>query len=162
MMKRLSLKHLKISQKLFISFLITSILVLATGLFGINNIGRINTNSEKMYQDMLLSISQLKDIEKNIMVLRGDLINLNYAKEKGDISTIMGSMTEVNTENKKEIEEFGSRKFSSDNKDAYEEFMKFYSEYDAIIQELDQASKDGKTSKIRVATFNAQVIKVNG
>ncbi len=61
------MKNLKVGQKLLIGFSLLIALTMVVGYFGIDNMRKINDESDKMYENELMGLSYIKDANINLI-----------------------------------------------------------------------------------------------
>ncbi|WP_418223448.1 methyl-accepting chemotaxis protein [Clostridium isatidis] len=79
------IRKLKISQKLILSSIISTIFLLIVGGFALNSMWKININGQNIYNNNLMALKYLYSIQNNV---NDTLLNFEYILNKDNISNI--------------------------------------------------------------------------
>lgn len=94
----LTFKNLKVKTKLLSSFLIIALLTTIIGVIGILSLKTVQVNSEKMYNNHLKSVQTLDGINKSLLAIKSDIIELVFIRDntkKGDLEVDIQTNTEI-------------------------------------------------------------------
>jgi methyl-accepting chemotaxis protein len=67
------INNISIKKKLFISFIIVTLISGAIGYVGYSGITKVNKNQEDMYSNKMLAIQELAEIKMGVLTIRGDI-----------------------------------------------------------------------------------------
>jgi len=73
------LNKIKLGPKLIGGFMIVAMITLIIAVLGINNMGRINKLTEKMYNQHLLGVSHAKEANVNLLFIEEEILNMFLA-----------------------------------------------------------------------------------
>lgn len=76
------MKDMKISTKLYILVFLTSFIILAIGIYGLNNLNTVNNSLESVYKDRVIPLKQLKVISDMYAI---DIVNATHKMRNGNI-----------------------------------------------------------------------------
>lgn len=79
------IRKLKISQKLILSSIISTIFLLIVGSFALNSMWKININGQNIYNNNLMALKYLYSIQNNV---NDTLLNFEYILNKDNISKL--------------------------------------------------------------------------
>ena len=77
------MKNIKISTKLYALVLLTSLVILTIGFYGLNNMDTINDTLETVYKDRVVPLKQLKVVSEMYAV---DIVDATHKMRNGNIS----------------------------------------------------------------------------
>ena len=81
-------KKMKISQKIIISFILVTVLLVIVSFMGILNIGKINTSAKALYDDNTIGIISVGTIKENLQVIFYETELMMYIKDNNRIQQI--------------------------------------------------------------------------
>ena len=76
------MRDLKISTKLYILVLLTSSIILAIGLYGLNNLNTVNNSLESVYKNRVIPLKQLKVISD---MYSNNIVDATHKMRNGNI-----------------------------------------------------------------------------
>jgi methyl-accepting chemotaxis protein len=100
------LKNMKISQKLMATSIISTLLLIIIGVLGLLSTNILNSNTDMMYSNNVLSMERLYSVQSNIMKARAQVEHIINANYRGDISNTENKMNAITNENMKLYAEY--------------------------------------------------------
>lgn len=96
-------KKMKISQKIIISFILVTVLLVIVSFMGILNIGKINTSAKALYDDNTVGIISVGTIKENLQVIFYETELMMYIKDNNRIQQINENIQTLVKEDDEEI-----------------------------------------------------------
>lgn len=84
--------NLKIKTKLLISFIVIAIFTAVLGVVGVNNMKKINTRSEDMYNNNFIPVQNLQKIQINLQSVRANHILLAFERNPSKYQTTINEI----------------------------------------------------------------------
>lgn len=159
------LKKLKISQKLFVNSIISTVFLIVVGIIGLSNMNKLNNNADIIYNNNLIALQKLYSIQNNVNLGLIDMEHIINSKFKYNVSDAISNLNDRSSLNNKLLEEYEKIGFSSNkenedyqkvkdtlykygevrskiikyiNEDSYEEATKMYNkEYINLRKQLE-------------------------
>lgn len=131
--------NLPIKVKLIISFLILALFIGIVGYIGLDNMGKISNSQTVMYQDNILPMSLLTNIQKNVLKSETETVMIiahgSYTEE---VVRAIDSLKKLTAENDSLLEQYTKTDLSADEKQHLAEFQSALKEYrisrDEVVQ----------------------------
>lgn len=129
-------EKLKIAHRLFISYMFIALLVAIIGIISAASMGRINTNSQNIYNKDLISISLLRDLQTNLVTIYSDLLRL----DKEDITTVKYSISQTQSMIENKFEKFNNLSLDAEKQKLFTMFVNQNIVYTDLVNEIVEAS----------------------
>lgn len=166
--------NLKMKQKLISAFILVALFVGVIGVFGINNMKKINKNAVSMHDYNLESIKTLTTIKQNIGDLRSDLLRIVYVQNNTQQNdTLIKDIDKLETDNKQLLEYYEKSLVSEEEKPFFVELKSNLDNYNNAVnllvkfaEEKNYKDADANYSKVteartKVYTNLDKLIKLN-
>ncbi|WP_239615609.1 methyl-accepting chemotaxis protein [Cohnella mopanensis] len=133
----------KTAVKLTTAFTVSAILLLFTGLFGLNNLGKLDRSLDNMYDSNLVPINDLSYVQTLYHNINVDLRDMNIiartvAENKQFKEQILDQVKTIETR----INQFSQNKLSESEKDDLEKFAPLWGKYNDYLDEALQMNMD--------------------
>jgi len=153
--------NLKIKNKLLSSFFLVTILVFVAGSSGIQGMMKIQNNARRMNDEMLTSISLLKEIQVNETMNRANLISVSYTTAKPKIETLAEALTEKQNSISELIAEFQKMDMTKKEQELFDEFKILNDSFVESTKKVCDFSLNGKKDEATNEMFNGSTIVSN-
>jgi methyl-accepting chemotaxis protein len=131
--------NLPIKVKLIISFLILALFIGVVGYIGLDNMEKISNSQTVMYQDNILPISLLANIQKNILKSEtATLMITAHSADTEEVARSIDNLKKLTVENNSLIEQYTKTDLSQDEKQQLDEFQSALMEYRTSRDEVVQ------------------------
>jgi methyl-accepting chemotaxis protein len=142
--------NLRISFRLRLLFILTCILANVIAVVGIGSLNRMNANTVEMHDDMLMSVSKIKDIQIKMVEIYLNLADVNVratnsAYARRDHVYILNRVEQIQSDiskNKAQIEEFSKFKLQGNELDIYNKLKKNIASYQKNVNKIKQTIAD--------------------
>lgn len=134
-------QNLKISHKLFVSYIFIALLVVVIGIVSSISIKKINSNSQNMYEHDLMSISLLRDLQTNLVTIHGDILRL----DSDDTTTVKYSIAQTQSMIESKFEKFSSFSLDSEKQKLFSMFLNQNITYTELVNQIVEASISNNT-----------------
>ena len=132
---------IKISTKLAISYLILYLLLVGIGTMGLRKIDNMVTNTNALYYDSLLGISNLKDIVTEIVEVRLALQRIVLPEYKDQISTLIADVDKRAERSNQLLIAYESAMTDSDDRAMFQTLKQILGDYRKVrVQAIDAAA----------------------
>lgn len=147
--------NLKIRTKLLSAFLLVSILMGIMGYINIGNMKKINDGVDTMYNDRLIPIQMLGEIQKNLLVSRADILAMLNTDNSEKISSLISDLNQATHKNEAILKEFENIYLTDEEKVLLKQYSDNINQYrplrDEIAQLIQEGKKEEASSKIEAA-----------
>ncbi|WP_018750752.1 methyl-accepting chemotaxis protein [Paenibacillus sanguinis] len=141
--------NLKISVKLISSFLVISALLTFVGLFGLNNLGKMNNSVTYMYEDGLLPVEYVQSAQISFTRIRLLLRSIYIEEDKATQQSFIDLLdTEKNALTSSLAKFRNNANLSEQSKSTLAPFDELWSTYVSLIDEAVQAGANGDLEKM--------------
>lgn len=134
----------KVRVKLIASFLTVAIFIAIVGLVGQMSLKSVHNNSEKMYSVNLNSVQTITDIEKNLIKIENNILDLVYIKNLNNKVSLEKEILAYKDANDKNMESYEKLYMTDEEKELYNLFKNRLKEYreltDDVIKAIDENS----------------------
>lgn len=154
-------KNLKIIHKLIICFLTISIFIFAVGSIGISNMEKINSNAASVYNNNLLHLNILNDINENSLLIHTELLTLLYVKDENKINRSVRNLEELKEENKKFMHEYEKVGLSTNEQVLFIQYKKYLEDYTNYYNTLMQLVNGEKYQEAETLFQNVSETRFN-
>lgn len=151
--------NLKMKQKLISSFIVIALFIVAVGLVGILNIGKINSNSILLYNDDLKILKDLQQINSNALHIRLAIINLVESKESSQVKETQNTVNTYRDQNNTMLKEYEQHGLDSTEKGTYTELEKDLTEYRQSCDNIINLVSNKKYDEAMIASKSSAVIR---
>jgi len=141
---------LQIATKLVLSFVIVSLVAGAIGFVGISNLNKISSNSEEMYRNMTIPITQLANITESFQRIRINSRDMLMATDHDDMMKYINTIEELGNETSKNCALFEKTILFDDVRDLYKNLMDSRAAYRADLDRMIALAKAGKKAEALV------------
>lgn len=115
--------NLKMKQKLISAFILVALFIGVVGVFGINNMKKINKNAVLMHDYNLESIKTLTTVKQNIADLRASLLRIVYVQNNEQQNdTLKKDIDKIQNDNKQILEKYEKTLISEEEKPIMTQF----------------------------------------
>lgn len=136
------LNDVGVKRKFITFFSIVAFFSFVVGAIGLYNMGKINSNLNKIYNNDLFNVKNCEVLKANLMEIRGDLVSILDLKNKDKVSSLAQEISDIKAENDKEIADFKDSSNDVQKKD-FVEFEKLLDDYRAAREKIIKAAQDG-------------------
>lgn len=147
--------NLKIIQKLLSIFIILGLFIGVVGFVGIFSINKINTNTDKMYNQDMKGIQDISSIKMNLLIIRSDLLMMLDPKNRENLKNYEAEISNLVTENNKAIADYKTIITDSLDKQQFSDFEKLLQDYRSSRGELIKFVDSGSYQE---ANMNLQTV----
>ncbi len=148
---------IKITGKLLISFTLVSILLAVVGYIGWNNMKEINDRMTTMYEENLLPLDQIANIQSTILSIRGDMWEATAVSDtvtkNNVLQQIDGKLALVN----EGLEQYYARQITVQEKKLIDELNPALQEYEDVIKQYGQIVISGASTEDKINFLNNTV-----
>lgn len=113
--------NLKIRTKLIASFVVVALLIAVVGYIGVSNIRETNGNLGYMYSENLIPMIDLFEIQKNLLLLRSEMLSIIYDTE-ASVTKHKSNIERLFKENDKLSQDFAKTKLSDKEKQIFAQY----------------------------------------
>jgi len=138
---------LKIATKLVLSFVIVSVIAGAIGFVGISNLNKVSANSEEMYRNMTIPITQLANITESFQRIRINSRDMLMATDHDEMMKYINRIEELGNETSKNCALFEKTILFDDVRDLYKNLMDSRTAYRADLDRMIALAKAGKKAE---------------
>ena len=150
---------MKISQKLILTSVISTIFLVGVGFFGITAMNKINENAQMIYNNNLKSIEDLYATKETINSILADVEHILNEDFKADISSMEENIQKSIDKNNKVYEEYEKiPAISEKEKEDYAKYKEILVEHRDIRVEMVKYVKEGNYSKA-TEIYNNKYVK---
>ncbi len=138
------INNLSIKVKLLTGFIFIAILLGVVGFVGSYGLVGIQKNAEKIYDYNLQSINELHLIKENLLEIRAEIQIAAYSKDPVEIQKAIKQIDTLKNENIKDIESFGKRTLSDEDRKTFNNFNLLLEDYKTkreVVLDLASAGK---------------------
>ncbi len=100
-----------------LSFCVVAAFIVIVGAIGIIDIGRVNSSSQKLYNENLLDIRNLNKLDSNTLNARLDIINLVESHNKNGTQKTIQQLDSYMKQNNNILDSYKKPNSDSDQKD---------------------------------------------
>lgn len=148
------LNKIKIGTKLTGGFMIVCALALLVGVFGINNMGKLNDMLNLMYNDHLLGISEIKEANVNLVCIGRAIRQLVAAEDMQEKEKLFRDIEEFRKNYENELSSAKDKLVTKEGQkvygealDAFKEFMTQVNEFKTVIFSQENLNVDVKVKE---------------
>lgn len=169
-----SIKNMKIKTKLISGFIIVSLFIAGMGAMAAVNMNAINNKASDMYSKNLIPSSDLAQVQKNLLLIRSDLLLMIYEKSTSKLEQRVSEINTLSDENTKLLNSYKASINGSDEQNMFNtlestdlpNYRNGRSELIKLVQDgkFDQASNmvpEVTTLREKVETNISKLIELN-
>jgi len=152
------LKNRTVTTKLMAGFGISTLFLIAVGVFGLKSIGEVNDHLEDLYQNQTLGISYIKEANINLLAISRAMRNAILDEDDASIKKRITDIESYDAALRKHLEQFKPLLLTQEDKDLFEEAGKDYAELKRLVDQvttLALAHKD-KDARAMLKTTRAK------
>lgn len=153
------ISNMKIMPKLISAFIIVSLLSIFVGSYSIHNMGHMKEESTKLYEENVLGIGAVAEIEYAYMnarlAFRGIYMRNNFEDKKNDVK----AAKEALNSSLKALESYEKTIVNQADKDLYNSVVSNVKEYGKLTEELEVAL-DAKKSNEEIMKITANYVDI--
>ncbi|MHC1749505.1 MAG: methyl-accepting chemotaxis protein [Cellulosilyticaceae bacterium] len=146
-MKRV--KDIKIKNKILVMVCVDLILIMIVGLLGINNMQKINTLGESMYEKNVKAISYIGEFKTNYEKIYSDLQLMLYVEDKAQIAQLKQQIDALKTEDNKLIEDYKVTMIVQEDHDMMKALEAELKQYRESMETYIEAVSNGKKEEAK-------------
>ncbi len=151
------LNKIKLGPKLIGGFMIVAMITLIIGVLGINNMGKINSMLEALYNNHLIGISHTKEANINLICIGREVRNMILAATIADRENYEKKVEKYNSLLKEELLEAKKTTFTEEGKAAIQKAEDAYEEYFKALNDLINTVKKQELLKVDENVMNKLV-----
>ena len=137
------LRNIKVRVKLTLSFIIVAVLIGVIGIVEITSLRTINTNSQSMYNNELLGVYMLTDMNKNLIQSRNDIVELIYVKDESRKSYLKNDIQINVNKNEKYIVAYEKIPINNIQKQVWETYRSQLKTYRVLRENIIKLVDEG-------------------
>lgn len=141
--------NLKVSKKLSVSFAIITLLTIVIGIVSFLKMNAVNNNLENMYNDKLVGLSTLKQIEIYMGFNKSNIVYIGNVQNKDKIDSTVQDIENVLAKQNESINTYKSI-ISNDNNDEDKELFQQYLQ----LQEQYTSAQDNIINLVKKGDYN--------
>nr|WP_254906421.1 methyl-accepting chemotaxis protein [Clostridium tyrobutyricum] len=135
---------MKVKKLLVLSFCVVAAFIVIVGAIGIIDIGRVNSSSQKLYNENLLDIRNLNKLDSNTLNARLDIINLVESHNKNGTQKTIQQLDSYMKQNNNILDSYRKTNSDSDQKDMISQLENNLAAYRNSINDIFDAMSAGK------------------
>ncbi|MBV4417789.1 methyl-accepting chemotaxis protein [Clostridium tyrobutyricum] len=139
-----SISNMKVKKLLVLSFCVVAAFIVIVGAIGIIDIGRVNSSSQKLYNENLLDIRNLNKLDSNTLNARLDIINLVESHNKNGTQKTIQQLDSYMKQNNNILDSYRKTNSDSDQKDMISQLENNLAAYRNSINDIFDAMSAGK------------------
>lgn len=140
-------KNLKIRTRLILGFIIIITLILILGISSVKNSASLNLNVSQLYNQNLLSVSNLKELKENLIDIRANMLLVVY--EPKELQNSISYIEDLKIKNNEIMLNYEKIPMLNDEKLIYSDFKKLLTNYRTYRENLIDLAKQGKINEAK-------------
>ncbi|MFC4306341.1 methyl-accepting chemotaxis protein [Cohnella boryungensis] len=140
--------NLKTSVKLVSAFLVIAVIMAFVGFFGMNNLSTMNRNLNDMYNNQLLAVKNLMEVQVNFNEMRISLRKLYMVEDKSTIEKTKEVANKAISSVSESIAAFRQTEMSPESQEALMPFDGGFDTYLKLFNEAISLRETGKLSEM--------------
>ena len=154
------LKKIKISQKLIITSIISTLFLIVVGVVGLSNMNKLNNNANIIYNNNLIALQKLYSIQSNVNLGLSDMEHIINSNFKNNVSDSISNLNDRSNLNNKLFEEYEKIPFSSSKEEEdYKKVRNILSKYrESRSKIIEHINNDDYEEATRM--YNAEYVKL--
>lgn len=154
------LKKIKISQKLIITSIISTLFLIVVGVVGLFNMNKLNNNANIIYNNNLIALQKLYSIQSNVNLGLSDMEHIINSNFKNNVSDSISNLNDRSNLNNKLFEQYEKIPFSSSKEEEdYKKVRNILSKYrESRSKIIEHINKDDYEEATRL--YNAEYVKL--
>jgi methyl-accepting chemotaxis protein len=141
--------NLKMAQKLISLFLLISLFIGVVGYIGTISMGRINSNSARMFEKNFENTIRAKNLKENILIVRSMILMMIEPENVFKVSSLENDMNNIEIGNNKIIHELDNSDLNEAEKGLLEQFKRELVDYREFRGSVIKAVKEGNYSQAK-------------
>ncbi|WP_338432601.1 methyl-accepting chemotaxis protein [Clostridium tyrobutyricum] len=138
------INNMKVKKLLVLSFCIVAAFIVIVGAIGIIDIGRVNSSSQKLYDDNLVDIKNLNKLDSNTLNARLDITNLVESRNKNGAQKTIQLLDSYMKQNNNILDLYKKNNSDSDQKELISQLDNNLAVYRNSINDIFNAMSAGK------------------
>ncbi|WP_020619719.1 methyl-accepting chemotaxis protein [Paenibacillus daejeonensis] len=138
------LYNLRTSVKLISAFLIISVIMAFVGLFGVINMGKLNSSLETMYQDNLVPVKELLEAQSKFIEMRVVIRDVLLSDANDARNRLAERYEELKREVEGHIAVFRTTALSAESQEAIRPFEDYWSTYNGLYEQALQMGQSNR------------------
>jgi len=135
-------KDMNTGRRMFLTFLCIIVVITGVGSYSVYSLGKVNSNSEKMYSNNLQGVHALMDMKQQTMKAQSNMLQLVYLKDENKKEDLFKDIENSTEANNKDIKIYSSMSMDSDEKKYFDNFIKSVQDYRIARDKLTNAVKN--------------------
>ena len=154
--------NLKIKSKLVICFIVISLFIGVVGAIGINNMSKINTRGDEMYEHNFVTAQSLSSIQQALLIVRSNYILMLYEGNMELFQTRTNEISQLSLKTNEILTAYDKIIQNQEERSLFDGLKVDLGTYRGIREEHLNLIKDGKQeeAKDRIEEFTAARHKV--
>ena len=156
--------NLRTATKLLSAFIIMALIVCFVGVYGLMNLGRMNSTVDKMYNVDLIPIEDLQQAQAAFLSLRIDALRLTTSSSTAEDATLIQTIATDQTDVVAKTSQYGQDANTPQEIQGYATFQSQWRAFDATLANVVQLVKAGKSTEAHALihdTMNQQGAVIN-
>lgn len=152
------INNLKVAKKFTYSFGILIVLMIAVGLIGIHEAGKINERVENMYSQELLVLEGLDDAKSSAYRIRGDVLEHILADRPQSMQKLSDEILEQDRRLREHIRKYEQTRLSPEEERTLRSFIQSWDRYSNLVtQRILPLSASGQKNEAETLARNNAV-----
>lgn len=152
------IKNLKIRMKLVLAFVTVSLIIALVAFTGLNNMGKMNKNTQKMYEYNMYSIDNLHMMKENLGDTRALLLNITFVRGDSKDDEIK-DLRDNEAKLKALMKEYGDGNVSSEEAKDWEGYNTQFKDYNENYNKLISYVSNNNLQQAEVTWKSIQQIR---
>ncbi|MGE5351084.1 MAG: methyl-accepting chemotaxis protein [Acidobacteriota bacterium] len=145
--------NLNLKSKLLLGFSLISLNATIMGLVGISKIEKINSQDTKMYEKMVIPVSELQKITDSFQKIRINARDMVIANDPSEINKFAGQIEQEKTNIARLSESYEKTLLSEKGRAAFNNFKTAYGEYTAKLDHVIALAKLNSDTEAAAAMY---------
>lgn len=145
--------NLRLKHKLTAGFAVIILLFIMVAGFSVSDMKKMNGNSNAVYNESLIPIQLLSDLQSNVEYERRESIKMIIEQDKA--KEHLGNIMDMISEDKGILSGYSKIKQSDNSKDVYDDFVKAYNSYSKSAGKLINENSNSDIIKSEVKSMDS-------
>ena len=153
------IKSLNFKTTLILGYIIIIVFLLSLGALSISNSQKLNNEISGLYNQNLLSISELKELKENLVSIRGEMLIVLYDPANRQVS--MDKISQLKAQNDEIIARYEKLPMGAGESEIYNQFLPLLKDYRVAREELIALEQSGKHTEALAKFKDVSTIREN-
>ncbi|MDP4146231.1 MAG: methyl-accepting chemotaxis protein [Bacillota bacterium] len=146
--------NLKIKTKLLLCFILVAIFTAVVGTVGIANMYSISSKGQSMYDNNLISIRNLSDVQRNLLVSHLSYLQVTSTGDTLSINKIIAEYETNKNENNGLLKEYEKTVMTEEEKKEYADFTSKLKLYRGLKDQIGELLRQEKLDEVKTMLSN--------